>query len=320
MFKTLKRALATATTAALLATNAGVALAQTFKDVSTDAWYYDYVEQLVDDGVVDAGNNFRPNDSLNRAEMAKLVVTAVDGLADYEAPATPTFDDVPANAWYYDYVEAAVQLGIVAGYTDARGNLTGKFGPSDTLNRAAATKILVNAFSVETTLSPASAFSDVKSGAWFYDYVVTAYNQSILDGYANGMFGPADVVTRAQVAKLMVNAQDPMEREAGEGEGEGEGVSPAPASGALEVSLNDSTAASSTLPISASSVKLASFDFTAADDDVSISNIVVTRGGVGRAGDWNALYLYEGAKRLTTGRSINADTNTTTFADAKRST
>lgn len=313
MFKSLKRVLATASTAALLATNVGVAFAQTFQDVSTDAWYYDYVEQLVDDGVVDAGNKFRPNDSLNRAEMAKLVVTAVDGLADYSAPATPTFDDVPKSAWYYDYVEAAVQLGIVEGYTDASGNLTGKYGPADTLNRAAATKILVNAFAVPTTLNPGSIFPDVNSGAWYYDYAVTAYNQSILDGYDNGKFGPGDVVTRAQVAKLMVNAQNPMERTAGEGEGEGV-TPPVNASGALEVSLNDATPASSTLPLSASSVKLATFDLTAADDDVVVSNLVVTRGGVGKAGDWDALYLYEGAKRITTGRTINNDTNTATFA------
>ena len=314
MFKSLKRVLATASTLALLVTNGGVALAQTFKDVPTDAWYYDYVEQLVDDGVVDAGNAFRPNDSLNRAELVKIVITAIDGLADYEAPATPTFDDVPTNAWYYDYVEAAVQLGIVEGYKNAQGNLTGKFGPSDIVNRAAATKILVNAFSVPTTLSPASKFSDVKSGAWFYDFVVTAYNQSILDGYANGKFGPSDPVTRAQVAKLVVNAQNPTERVAGEGEGEGEGSTIPTSKGALEVSLNDANPASSTLPISASSVKLASFDFTAADDDVIVSNVIVTRGGVGKSSDWAALYIYEGAKRLTTGRTINADTNTATFA------
>ncbi|MBN1258185.1 S-layer homology domain-containing protein, partial [Candidatus Peregrinibacteria bacterium] len=128
-----KKAFAIAVVATLLATNASVAIARAFTDVPTDAWYAGYVQQLVDDGVFDAGTNFRPNDNLNRAELVKIVVTAIDGLSGYEAPATPTFDDVAANAWYYDYVEAAVQLGIVNGYTDAAGNLTGKFGPGDTV-------------------------------------------------------------------------------------------------------------------------------------------------------------------------------------------
>lgn len=309
----LKRAVAVLATGVIFASTAGVALAQTFNDVATDAWYYDYVEQLVSDGVIDSADNYRPADALNRAELTKIAITAIDGLAGYTAPATPTFDDVPADAWFFDYVEAAVQLGIVNGYSDANGNLTGKFGPSDTVNRAAATKILVNAFSVPTDLDPASTFPDVKSADWFYDYVTTAYNQSIVDGYDNGYFGPADPITRAQVAKLVVLSQNPVERVvSGEGEGEGEGE-PATSNGDLEVSLNDNTPASSTLPLNANGVALASFDFTADQDAVYVSNLVVTRGGVGKADDWDNVYLYDGATRLTTGRTVNNDTNTATF-------
>jgi len=310
-----KKAFAIVAVAALLATNASVAIARAFTDVPNDAWYAGYVQQLVDDGVIDAGDRFGPDDNLNRAMLAKMVITAVDGLSGYEAPATPTFDDVAPDAWYYDYVEAAVQLGIVNGYTDAAGNLTGKYGPGDTVNRAAATKILVNAFSVPTDLDPPSIFPDVKEGAWYYDYVVTAYNQSVLDGYANGRFGPADPVTRAQAAKLTITAQNPVERAVGEGEGEGEGEGVVPTGeGALELSLNDATPASSTVPQSASNVDLLNFDLTAADDNVNVTNIVLTRGGVGKVADWDALYLYDGSNRITTGRTLNADTNTATFA------
>ena len=70
---------------------------------------------------------------------------------------------------------------------------------------------------------------------------------------------------------------------------------------------------SSTLPRAASSVDLLSFDFTADQDSVNVTQIVVTRGGVGQTGDWDDLYLYNGANRLTTGRTINSDTNTATF-------
>lgn len=317
----LKRAVATVAAGAIFASSAGAALAQTFNDVSTDAWYYDFVEQLVDDGVIDAADNYNPANNLNRAELVKMAVVAIDGLAGYEAPATPTFEDVPADAWFFDYVEAASQLGIVNGYTDANGNLTGFFGPGDLVNRAAATKVLVNAFSVPTDLSPASVFPDVSAGDWFYEYVTTAYNQSIVDGYANGNFGPADFVTRAQTAKLVVNSQNPVERMAEEEEMEEEmeeeemeeEETSSSSDGDLEVSLNDNTPASSTLPISANGVALASFDFTADSDDVLITNLVVTRGGVGDAQNWEDLYIYHGANRLTTGRTLNNDTNTATF-------
>ncbi len=315
-----KRVVATVAAGAIFASSAGAALAQTFNDVSTDAWYYDFVEQLVDNGVIDADDNYNPALNLNRAELVKMAVVAIDGLAGYEAPATPTFEDVAPDAWFYDYVEAASQLGIVNGYTDANGNLTGFFGPSDLVNRAAATKTLVNAFSVPTDLSPASVFPDVSAGDWFYEYVTTAYNQSIVDGYANGNFGPADFVTRAQIAKLLVNSQNPVERMSEEEEEEEEEEmeeeeeeTSSSSDGDLEVSLNDNTPASSTLPISANGVALASFDFTADSDDVLITNLVVTRGGVGNNGNWAGIYLYHGANRLTTSRTINNDMGTITL-------
>jgi hypothetical protein len=187
-----------------------LALTQTFNDVTENDWYYDYVEFLVDEGAVDKGENFRPNDNLNRVELVKMVIVMINGLSDYATPTAPTFDDVPANTWFHDYVEAAVQLGIVSGYTDVSGNLTGNFGPSDTVNRAQAAKIIVEAFAMPITLSPPSIFPDVLPGIWFYNYVITAYNLSVLDGYGDGNFGPADPVTRAQIAKMITNAANPV--------------------------------------------------------------------------------------------------------------
>jgi len=167
---------------------------------------------LAKDGVIDTAPMYRPEDGLNRAELIKMVMTATDGLEGYLPPANPTFDDVLPGAWYTNYIEAAATKGIVYGYTDAEGNLTGKFGPNDTVTRAEAAKILVNAFAISTELELNSVFPDVKPDDWFHDYVVTAYNESILDGYNNGIFGPGDPITRAQIAKLIVNAQNPVER------------------------------------------------------------------------------------------------------------
>lgn len=184
----------------------------------------------------------RPDNVMNRAELTKIVVSAIDGLADYEAPASPTFDDVPVAAWFYDYVEAAVQLGLTSGYVDDYGNLTGLFGPGDLADMCFADSVLWN---------------------------------------ATGLWPPI-----------------------------GDPVLPS----GLVVSLNNDTPPSTTLPKSATGVQLVSFDFTApAGSDVALSNLVVTRGGVGQASDWDALYLYDGNVRVTDGRTINSATNTMTF-------
>lgn len=205
----LTRQLATLVAIIFLLANGKVAFAQTFNDVPENAWYYDYVEQLVSDGIVEKDANFQPNFPQKRAELIQWVITASNGLNGFTAPTIPTFSDVPASSPYYQYVEAAFSLGIVNGYTDSNGKFLGIFGPDDSVTRAAATKILVNAFKLPTKLDIGSSFPDINPSDWFHDFVMTAYNYSVLDGYDNGWFGPADSVTQAQMAKLIVNAQAP---------------------------------------------------------------------------------------------------------------
>ncbi len=197
------------------------ASAQNFKDVSKDSWAYPYIQQLVDEGVISSdAEYYRPADKINRAELVKLAVEGSGvGIID-DLPETATFEDVPRDAWFGPYVETAVKLGWVEGYRDASGNLTGKFGPGDNVTRAAATKIMINAYGVQSAPSGVeNPFNDVKSSDWFYEYVVTAYWNRIVSGYADskgnltGKFGPADPITREQAAKITVNAgnPDPME-------------------------------------------------------------------------------------------------------------
>jgi hypothetical protein len=47
------------------------------------------------------------------------------------------FKDLSDDAWYYNYVLKAVELGIVQGYSD------GTFRPNANISRAEASKILV---------------------------------------------------------------------------------------------------------------------------------------------------------------------------------
>jgi hypothetical protein len=281
--------------------NAGMAVAQTFSDVTKDAWDFDYVEQLSAEGVIptDTGT-YRPDDAITRAELVSMVIAATDGLTGFEAPTIPTFSDVPTQAEYYDAVEAGVKLGIVSGYADADGKPTGKFGPNDTVSRAAATKILINAFNIPQVTEAQSNFPDVAKEAWYYPYVTTAYDKSIVSGYENGTFGPDDSVTRAQSAKLIVNAEKPVTETDKTGESE------------LTVSLNPAQYPAATVPL-ASTATLINLDLTAVGSDVHVSAIVLTRGGVGNASDWSGVYLYQGPFKLTSEYTIDSDSNKVTI-------
>ena len=67
-------------------------------------------------------------------------------------------------------------------------------------------------------------------------------------------------------------------------------------------------------PIGATSIELMRFNLSAAADGAAtISDITVMRNGVGAAADWSNLYLYEGATRLTSGKSVNSTTQKAQF-------
>lgn len=193
-----------------------VAQAATFSDVQPSDWFSPYVEQLAADGILNTSTGtYRPADLVNRAEMAKLAVEAFK--LTLENPDTPTFKDVPKGSWFYQYVETAAKNGIVGGYKDQTGTLTGYFGPGDSLTREQAMKILVLAAPLTTNTKGGPHFSDVPASAWSYEYVETGYNWSVVDGYADGTFNPTKNINRAEIAKMVVNAMNPVVREGSAG-------------------------------------------------------------------------------------------------------
>ncbi len=98
----------------------------TFSDVPVDHWAYKHIEYVVASSIVTGYVNgtYQPTWTVTRAQMAVFVARAIvdptgdEGLADYEPPATPSFLDVPADYWCYEYVEYLSQEEIISGYPD----------------------------------------------------------------------------------------------------------------------------------------------------------------------------------------------------------
>ena len=69
-------------------------------------------------------------------------------------------------------------------------------------------KVLISLTAILLIFAPiafaASSFKDVKPGTWYYDYVLKASEMGIIDGFKDGSFKPGDNVTRAQLAKVIV--------------------------------------------------------------------------------------------------------------------
>ncbi len=116
-------------------------------------------------------------------------------------PCAMSFTDVSPNDYFYEAVRYLYCAGVVSGYAD------GTFRPYNNTTRAQLSKIvaLAEGWPIDTTGGP--HFTDVPISHTFYDYIETAYNHSIITGYQDGTFRPDNNVTRAQLSKIIVQAQ-----------------------------------------------------------------------------------------------------------------
>jgi murein DD-endopeptidase / murein LD-carboxypeptidase len=99
-----------------------------FRDVPSEHWAVGAVNAMYKSGYVHGSNgSFRPEDSLTRAQLAKILTNVFD----LKQPAVKrSFTDVPATHWAYPYIQALAASGITTGYSD------GSFRPNNPVTRA----------------------------------------------------------------------------------------------------------------------------------------------------------------------------------------
>ena len=129
------------------------------------------------------------------------------------ATATPTvcvvpFTDVQPGDWYYTYVQWMYCHGVINGYSTNPPCATGApcFMPGNLTTRGQTAKIVVLAFGFPLDTSGGPHFSDVAPGTTFYNWIETAYNLELINGYGDGTYRPNNDVSRGQIAKIVVNA------------------------------------------------------------------------------------------------------------------
>ncbi len=108
------------------------------------------------------------------------------------------FTDVTKNDWYFPYIQKVSDQNIMTGY----GTEKTKFGPLDTIVRGDMA-VIVHRLAGLPMASSAASFGDVKSTNYYKSAIDWASENGIVTGYGNGMFGPADPLTREQFATML---------------------------------------------------------------------------------------------------------------------
>ena len=165
-----------------------------FRDVPTDAYYYEAVKWAQKKGITGGIGDglFGPNQPCTRAQIVTFLWRAAGSpVVNYAMDLT----DVPGDAYYAEAVRWALSQGITTGTAD------GKFSPNAPCTRAQSVTFLFRASKASADGAP--AFSDVAADAYYAEAVKWATDNGITTGTTSSTFSPGSGCTRAQIVTFL---------------------------------------------------------------------------------------------------------------------
>lgn len=192
MKKNLKKVISAVIALTVSASSAAFA-APNFSDVADTASYAQAVNTLAALGVIKGyeDGSFKPDNNITRAEVATMVVAALNRTADAEGSKGSTkFADMNTEAknWATGFVNIGVSEGFISGYED------GSFKPDNNVTFAEMVSMLVR-------VAGYGRYAEYLGG-WPNGYLSVGNDKGVTKGVSAG----SDVaVTRGQVAQLIYN-------------------------------------------------------------------------------------------------------------------
>ena len=165
-----------------------------FSDVPTSAYYYEAVKWAQEKGITGGIGNglFGPNQPCTRAQIVTFLWRAA---GSPEPKSMSSFSDVSADSYYAKAVAWAVENGITTGTGD------GKFSPDATCTRAQSVTFLFRA--IGKLVDSKAEFSDVLTDSYYANAVAWAVENGVTNGIGDGLFGPNNSCTRAQIVTFL---------------------------------------------------------------------------------------------------------------------
>ncbi len=172
-----------------------------FNDLVSAEWARVAIEALAEKGIVSGRGDKRycPDDYVTREEFVKMLVGAFEISADGDVP----FADVSKDAWYYNYIRAAYNSGMVNGISD------NMFGTGANITRQDMA-VLVYRFlkkDIELPTDGILGFDDkIEISEYAREAIGALRETGIVSGVGENMYVPKDNCTRAQVAYIIYKA------------------------------------------------------------------------------------------------------------------
>ena len=170
-----------------------------FKDVPTNAFYYNPVMWAVENGITTGtgADTFSPDEACNRGQVVTFLWRAA-GKPEPTKTENP-FTDVKTTDFFYKAVLWAAENGITTGTSATT------FSPNETCNRGQVVTFLSRALKGEPKKTD-NPFADVAAGAFYYNPVLWAVENGITNGTGADTFSPDEACNRGQVITFLYRA------------------------------------------------------------------------------------------------------------------
>ena len=183
-------------------------IADVFSDIPINYWAYDYVMAIynvqITAGCSQEPPMYCPENNVTREQMAVFIIRAMEEVPlDGYCGATDIFSDVSFDRWSCKYIKRLVELEITAGIGQ------GMFGPEDVVTREQMAVFMTRALDevpLDGYCGTEDPFTDVPYSWWSCKYIKRLMELGITAGIGEGLYGPGNPVTRAQMAVFLSRA------------------------------------------------------------------------------------------------------------------
>ena len=176
------------------------AQAAAFKDVPAGHTFNKEIEYLSGKNIITGfkDGTFKPDQKVTRGGAAMLIgkMLKLDG-----TQRKTNFSDVPASSAASGYIQAAVDKGIIQGYSN------GTFKPNDYVTRGQVAILLSRALGLSERAT--IGYKDVGASSSAYAAIGKVVAAKITSGYNDNTYRPNVVVTRGQLSAFMARALEP---------------------------------------------------------------------------------------------------------------
>ncbi len=138
----------------------------------------------------------------NIAIASAVAASGIIAVAPTKSVAANNFKDVESTNSHAAAIQQLADRGIIKGYSD------GTFRWAKPLTRGQAAKIMANILELDTKNVADPGFTDVKKTDEYYGAIAALKAEGIISGLPNGSYGQHSLITRGQIAKIIVEAFD----------------------------------------------------------------------------------------------------------------